>query len=66
MKFYQTKAQTGADSFKATWSASSADASKQRTALKAEGFKKPVTTEHDVPTSKADLLAWLNDNKVTV
>lgn len=64
MNLYQTTAQTGADSFKVSWSGSGADASKQRSAFKKEGLKNVSTEEINVPTNKADLLAWLNTNQV--
>jgi hypothetical protein len=66
MKLYETVVQTGADSFLVVWNGSASDASKQRTTFKKEGHKHPDTAEHEVPTNKVDLLAWLNENKVTV
>lgn len=70
MKFYKTKLQTGADSWRTMWAVSAADASKQRTQLKSEAaldpstgkMAKPETTEHDIPTDKQGLLVWLNAN----
>lgn len=48
------------------WAGSAADASKQRSALKKDGFKGVSTEEYDIPTNKTDLLAFLNSNKVVL
>jgi hypothetical protein len=65
MKLYQTVPNAEA-SPSVVWSSSNADASKERTAFKAKGAKKPTTVEHDIPTNKTELLKWLNDNSVVV
>lgn len=45
------------------WSGSLADASKSRVAMKKSGGKNVETVEVDVPTSKQDLIAFLNSSK---
>ncbi|WP_025915470.1 hypothetical protein [Herminiimonas sp. CN] len=64
MKLYQTAGENG--DVHARWAGSQADASKQRVALKKEGYRNVQTAEHDVPTDKAGLLGWLNENGVVV
>ncbi len=44
-----------------TWQASQTDASKARTAAKADG-RKAISQTVGVPTAKGPLLAWLNEN----
>jgi hypothetical protein len=67
MRLYQT---TGTDSVNSAerviWNGSAADASKQRTAFKKDGYKGVSTEEYDVPTNKTALLDFLNANKVMV
>jgi len=64
MKLYRTKDQRG----NVVWSGSQAEATADRTALKAEAgvtSRDFATTEAvEVPTSKAELLKWLNERKV--
>lgn len=61
MKLYRTKAQTGADSWRVNWDGTQADATAMRKIFKAAGLK-PETEDVDVPTDKAGLIAWLNEN----
>ena len=65
MKLYQTIPNADVAP-KVVWSSSGTDASKARTAYKGAGAKKATTVEHDIPTNKADLLEWLNNNEVVV
>jgi hypothetical protein len=44
-----------------TWQASQTEASKQRSALKKQGFK-PETETVNIPTAKGPLIEWLNEN----
>ena len=44
-----------------TWQASQTEASKQRGALKKQGFK-PETVTVNIPTAKGPLIDWLNEN----
>lgn len=46
------------------WVGSQADAASRRKQLVTDGFKRVEieTIEHDIPTDKAGLLAWLNEN----
>lgn len=64
MKLYQTTGEDGC--VKARWSGSLADASKDRVAMKKEALTNVHTSDQDIPTDKAGLLAWLNTNKVVV
>lgn len=68
MKLYQTSGyeQDSSTDANARWSGALAAASKDRVAMKKEGFKNIDTVEYDVPTNKADLLVWLNENHVSV
>lgn len=47
---------------KRSWTGSLAAASKDRVALKKEGMREINTVEIDVPTSKTELLDFLNTN----
>lgn len=42
------------------WDGTQADATTTRKSMKADGLVKIETKEVDVPTSKPELLAWLN------
>lgn len=44
-----------------SWQASQTEASKQRGALKKQGFK-PETATVNIPTAKGPLIEWLNEN----
>lgn len=44
-----------------SWQASQTEASKQRTALKADGYKGESQTVN-FPTGKGPILEWLNEN----
>jgi hypothetical protein len=63
MKLYKTITKAD-DSNEIQWDGTQSDAAGTRKALIAKGFKRAEveTTEVDVPTSKPELLAWLNDN----
>lgn len=45
-----------------TWDGTQADAGATRKRLKGEGRSEVETKDEDVPTSKPELLAWLNAN----
>ena len=67
MKLYRTFAHSSeniAGTTRNNWATSQASASKHRSELYRAGHKqKDVTTEEvDVPTKKAELVAWLNEN----
>lgn len=63
MKLYKTIGVNDETSAKFHWDGTQADAAKRRKELKSSGdFGKVSTEEVDVPTSKAELLAWLNAN----
>lgn len=63
MQLYKTIATFAEDdSTTVSFQGSQTEASKKRTALKAEGFVKPTSQTIEVPTSKAGLLVWLNAN----
>ncbi len=66
MKLYQTSAQTGADSHEATWTTSAGAASKEKTAFKKRGFEFIDINEVDVPTTRTDLVAFLNKSGAIV
>ena len=59
MKLYQTKASGDLASF-TEYASSSDGASKARTRLKKQGLTDIATTEVDVPTTRTELIAWLN------
>lgn len=44
----------------AIWSGTQSDAAGDRKRLKTDGMREIKTTDVDVPTSKQELLAWLN------
>ena len=46
---------------KKAWDGTLADASKRRVTLKKEGYRDIASKEIDVPTDKAGLLAFLNE-----
>jgi len=55
------------DVFKQRWFGTQAEASKFKTAVKRDDeVQLEAFDTVDVPTTKADLLAWLNDNLHTV
>ena len=70
MKLYKTRATRSApetdlgSDVRVSWQGSQTEASKARTAFRAEGFKKSDVTsqEMDVPTTKDALMDWLNEN----
>lgn len=62
MKLYRTKGTDDEGQVKYRWDGTQADAGKQRKDMKQEGFTDVETDDVDVPTSKAELLAWLNEN----
>ena len=64
MLLYKTTATTAfPDAIcKVSFQGSQTEASKARTALKAEGCGKPTSQTIEVPTNKAGLLEWLNAN----
>lgn len=64
MKLYQTSGENG--DVHARWAGAQADASKHRVAMKKEGFTNVRTSDFEIPTSKIDLLAWLNKHRVVV
>lgn len=67
MRLYQTRVQTGADSYVTKWAGTQAEASKHRVALKKEKHAADVmTTEVDVPTNKTGFLEFLNDSGVSI
>ena len=65
MRLYQTTGDNS-DGTTVSWNGSAADASKQRSAFKKDGYKGVSTEEYDVPTNKTDLLVFLNTNKVVL
>lgn len=64
MKLYNTTGENSEGFVGNHWAGTQADAGKQRAELKKTGYKGVSTDEVDVPTSKADLLAWLTAHKV--
>lgn len=64
MKLYKTKSFDEPNGIRhITWSGTQADAAAKRKELKALGDRTEIETkEEDVPTSKPELLAWLNAN----
>lgn len=60
MQIYRTTADTESHSLQ-SWQGSLSDASKARTAYKAQGYRS-TSEPVEVPTNKAGLLAWLNEN----
>lgn len=69
MKLYRTHIHSNfaVPGAKAIWSASKADASKDRGTLAEKyGLKRTqvYSHEHDIPTNKQGLLDWLNENAV--
>jgi hypothetical protein len=68
MKLYCTTwlddAAPNGEMFAQKWEGTQADTAKTRKWAKAEGMRNVETKEVDVPTSKADLLAWLNERRV--
>lgn len=69
MKLYFTTFQDDAaasaeEAFKVKWYGTAADQKKDAKALKAEGMRSIDPDVTDVPTDKAGLLQFLNDNEV--
>lgn len=68
MQLYKTTAtyvgDEGASIAAVVWSGTQADARADRKKFKELGSKNAKTTDVNVPTSKAELISWLNDNKV--
>lgn len=66
MKLYQTKYYDGGEDTPdcAAWSGTQVQASKDRLSLIKNGKERVNTVETDVPTNKADLIAFLNANQV--
>jgi hypothetical protein len=62
MKLYKTSTPFDPTANQVSWQSSADTASKQRTAYKAEGVKKPISEAVEIPTNKEGLLAWLNEN----
>lgn len=63
MQLYKTTAANNhGEDITVSWQASQTEASKARTALKAEGYIRPLSQTVEVPTTKGPLLAWLNAN----
>lgn len=64
MRLYQTTNTANGDT---EWHGTQSEASKCRAAITASsGHRTGETAEIDVPTNKAELLAWLNKNKIRV
>lgn len=63
MKFYKTYTNTACPP-DAKWTASQSEAASQRATLVKAGFKRADihTNEVEVPTTKKELLQWLNEN----
>ena len=68
MQLYKTTAtykdDDGATISSVMWSGTQADARGDKKSYKDLGSKDAVTTPVDVPTNKAGLLDWLNNNRV--
>lgn len=67
MKLYKTvgyaeQDRGDASNWIAAWDGTQADATACRKKMKADGLKDIETKDVDVPTNKAGLLAWLNEN----
>jgi hypothetical protein len=61
MKLYRTKAWSGDTANECVWDGTQASATKTRKELKQRGFNDVETEDIDVPTSKPELLEWLNE-----
>lgn len=61
MKLYKTIYEGGGER-RICWQGTQADAAAKRKALKQEGCSDVKTNDEDVPTSKTELLEWLNTN----
>lgn len=64
MDLYKTTGENSDGDTATVWAGTQADAAKNRKALKSTNFKGVDTEEVDVPTKKADLIAFLNKNAV--
>ena len=63
MQLYRTYFKAAASDIElSSWQGSQAEASKERSKRKADGFFVIGTESIDIPTMKAPLLEWLNDN----
>lgn len=62
MRLYRTKGLNADEGIIYLWDGTQADAAARRKRLKADGVTGVETKEVDVPTSKAELLTWLNEN----
>lgn len=62
MKLYRTKGIDHDDDTQFRWTGTQADAKKTLNSMKEEGYQDVENEDVDVPTSKPELLAWLNEN----
>ncbi len=65
MRLYKTSGEKADHEVKTSWAGTQADAAKARKEAKAVGLLFIETEEVDVPTDKAGLLKWLNENNVS-
>lgn len=68
MRLYEVKYENKDGDVRRQFAGSDGDASKLSTKLKADGtaVAKPVREQIEVPTTKVELLAWLNANASAV
>lgn len=62
MKLYRTSGVDHDDDIQYRWTGTQADAKSTLKSMKEEGYQDVENEDVDVPTSKSELLAWLNEN----